>query len=323
MSDLLARLAARALGQLPAVQPRVRSRYEPAPSLAAEVPSPAPALDAAEGPIATEGTAAASPAEAPAGSLVPARLRAKPAAPEAMPLPPVARSAEATEIAAELEGEPAAVAETRSVRPGMDTGSESRRAESPLTPERRPAAAAPERQRAIASISSRSGAAGSSPAAQAVQRPPRPSQEPPPAVPAPFAAPRSGPALPPCLADPAAAGGGRERAGIEAAGGLPPHEVPAPETEAPSGAEILVERSPLVPRATLRERPVRPGTGLPATDSRRERGPTAAAEPVVRVTIGRIEVRAAPPPPPAAILRPAAPRLTLEEYLRRRHEGRM
>jgi hypothetical protein len=49
-----------------------------------------------------------------------------------------------------------------------------------------------------------------------------------------------------------------------------------------------------------------------------------AAEPTIRVTIGRIEVRAtAPTPPPAPAARPAGPRLTLEEYLRRRSEGRM
>jgi hypothetical protein len=44
--------------------------------------------------------------------------------------------------------------------------------------------------------------------------------------------------------------------------------------------------------------------------------PDAAGQPVVRVTIGRIEVRAiSQPPPPLRPARPAAPRLSLDEYL--------
>jgi hypothetical protein len=44
--------------------------------------------------------------------------------------------------------------------------------------------------------------------------------------------------------------------------------------------------------------------------------PDVAGQPVVRVTIGRIEVRAiSQPPPPPRSARPAAPRLSLDEYL--------
>ena len=67
--------------------------------------------------------------------------------------------------------------------------------------------------------------------------------------------------------------------------------------------------SPLLqPRVTVVERqppPVRPEA--------------PAAEPVIQVTIGRIEVRATPPPAQPSRPRPAAlPALSLEEYLRRR-----
>jgi hypothetical protein len=46
--------------------------------------------------------------------------------------------------------------------------------------------------------------------------------------------------------------------------------------------------------------------------------------PIVRVTIGRIDVRAAPPPapPPRKAVQPAPPALTLDAYLKERKEGR-
>jgi hypothetical protein len=81
--------------------------------------------------------------------------------------------------------------------------------------------------------------------------------------------------------------------------------------------------------------PVSPSPGGRGGDGRGGRGVRSrtaweegqagqAPEPTIRVTIGRIEVRAtAPAPPPAPAARPAGPRLTLEEYLRRRNEGRM
>ncbi|HEX3530697.1 MAG TPA: hypothetical protein VH988_26840 [Thermoanaerobaculia bacterium] len=49
----------------------------------------------------------------------------------------------------------------------------------------------------------------------------------------------------------------------------------------------------------------------------------AEPEPTIEITIGRIEVKA-PPPPPAPRPRPArpGPRVSLNEYLRRRREGR-
>lgn len=47
-----------------------------------------------------------------------------------------------------------------------------------------------------------------------------------------------------------------------------------------------------------------------------------AAEPVIQVTIGRIEVRATPAPRAPARERPAArPAVDLEEYLRQRAKG--
>lgn len=47
----------------------------------------------------------------------------------------------------------------------------------------------------------------------------------------------------------------------------------------------------------------------------------APPEPIIRVTIGRVEVRAAPPSPPARPAAPAGPRLSLDAYLRSRRGG--
>ncbi len=88
--------------------------------------------------------------------------------------------------------------------------------------------------------------------------------------------------------------------------------------------ESIDEISPssLTPRAALEPKSL----ALADRNQAAPRAAAPAAEPVIRVTIGRIEVRAtvptgpAAPAPPAA--RPAAPRLGLAEYLRRRGEGR-
>ncbi len=59
--------------------------------------------------------------------------------------------------------------------------------------------------------------------------------------------------------------------------------------------------------------------GGPPAPTRREA--EAASEPIVQVTIGRVDVRATVPPPPPGRARPA-PRLSLDEYLRHRSSGR-
>jgi len=70
-----------------------------------------------------------------------------------------------------------------------------------------------------------------------------------------------------------------------------------------------------------------PGGEVPgrAAASSSEASPaTPAVAPPIRVTIGRIEVRATAPAPPPAAPRPVAgPRMNLEDYLRRRREGKL
>lgn len=93
-----------------------------------------------------------------------------------------------------------------------------------------------------------------------------------------------------------------------------PHSPAAPRDPAAPG---LDHEGALRPR---REASVVPPEGLSRRD---ERG--AAEAPVIRITIGRVEVRAvsppqrtAPPPPP----RPRPPALSLDDYLKQRREDR-
>lgn len=120
---------------------------------------------------------------------------------------------------------------------------------------------------------------------------------------------------------------------------LVPPEIAKPEEARPGVRRILQEdvAAPAAPdRASPRqslpeERAGRPGSPVPATTSgfaRRQREKFAPNEsieerPIVRVTIGRIDVRATPTPatlPSKSAPRPG-PKLTLDGYLKERKEG--
>jgi hypothetical protein len=94
---------------------------------------------------------------------------------------------------------------------------------------------------------------------------------------------------------------------------------PAP-TAAPSPAEGLPPAVRPQPLVTLSPVAQRRAARSPAVAVE---APPRAATPVVRVTIGRVEVRAAPPPREVRAARSApGPRLTLDAYLRQRDEGK-
>ncbi len=105
-----------------------------------------------------------------------------------------------------------------------------------------------------------------------------------------------------------------------------PAPVPAaPPQRTPSSplVEVSSRRRPSSPgRPSSRERPSARPLAPPVRGRRDERVPETPAEPPsIRVTIGRVEVRAVSPPPPAEPPPPAKPRISLDDYLRS-HRGR-
>jgi hypothetical protein len=139
----------------------------------------------------------------------------------------------------------------------------------------------------------------------------------------------------------AAAPGFRER--VSRAEAVPSFAEAAPVAATPPIGEVprrpLDESIPVpapvaaavLPPVAIPEAPAAPGTAgptpvaVPAAARAEDDGPLLGRReppaPVVRVTIGRIEVRAVAPPAPAPRAKPPGPRLTLESYLRARSEG--
>ena len=109
--------------------------------------------------------------------------------------------------------------------------------------------------------------------------------------------------------------GEREPSRAERPGHVPPPREPETRPEEPW------VRSSLVPREVLRE--TLGGASEASQAAGWTAGERAEPEPTIEITIGRIEVKA-PPQPPAPPARPArpGPRISLNEYLRRRREGR-
>lgn len=108
-----------------------------------------------------------------------------------------------------------------------------------------------------------------------------------------------------------AAWGQLERESLAAA-----HREPAPIAPPPApepGRALRVEVRP-APAAERRSAP-------PAAAPRQVAEAPPAAPPTIQVTIGRIEVRAAPAPPAARPATPAGPALSLDDYLRQRNRG--
>lgn len=348
MSDLLTRLAERALGLgAPPVQPRLHSRFAEEPGAApetavveehAEVPPP-PSPPAAErgraAPLLPPSPAApvlrryASPAAPPpAGEAVgPERSpeAAEPPPSRAVPTPRTAtrhpvhdppapdellypsgdrrpRAADAAPVGAAprsgADGEPGApaVSPPAAARPspavtvhaGPPREDRARRTPVELGPPQAEEVDGglllpPGEGRAAEPAHTRADAPERAPAARgAAGTPPREPARPP-------AAPRPDEPAGPAAERPAAAAGPREPTGAREAPTPPVRHLAAPRAE-------------------------------PAAAPRRALDPGEAPRPVVRVTIGRIEVRAVtPPPPPQPAFRPGwtPPVVGLDEYLRR------
>jgi hypothetical protein len=101
-----------------------------------------------------------------------------------------------------------------------------------------------------------------------------------------------------------------------------PHQGRARDTAEAARVDVAPERALLVPQPRTETRVV---TGIEPRRIVQAPSPAAEADdrPTVRVTIGRVEVRAVMPPPPApAKSAPATPRLSLGDYLKQRSLGR-
>ncbi len=283
MSDFLGRLAARALGQVPPLGPRLASRFEQAPALSEEAVESAPAEQAPEGRTLTS-PALLSPMERREEEVVmdlDGQVGARTVLPAMVPPPiPALSPVPATAVRAAVPAERAPEQPALEGRHLNSLGLQPQvsRPQDLLSPEG-----------ATPGKADRPPSLGLTP--QASQMPPLQ--------------------------------GGVLR--------IPTEEIDeissTPSPAAPRGERIEATEAhrPLFPRSALREESALPGLAvLSPRAMSAETGTAPAAEPVIRVTIGRIEVRAAAPaPPPAPAARPAVPRLSLEDYLRRRGEGRM
>lgn len=296
MSGFLDRLAARAVGDAPLVHPRVRTRFEP---------------DAGALPAAPAGEIAQVKEVAAA---VPRTMEAREPVAEARTFEPEVRS-----VPAERRTDPPAVAEPAEAPPSVDhVPSEAQLfavvrpvVAPPLTVMERPVAAREE-------DSEEAEAAGS-----------RLRRDPHPIAPSPTRThTRAGEgepekkavaSSPPLPGEGSADGrGGR---GVRVHRAAPPEELPAEPLRAEE--RLLAEPPPVRPRSAL-------AAELPTVEADRRGAPlppsleeSEPSETVVHVSIGRIDVRAnQPAAPERRPSRPAGPRLSLGDYLKRREERR-
>jgi hypothetical protein len=290
MSDYLGELASRAVGAAPLVQPRLASRFEPRhPELLGESAEGDDQMTAAR-PAPQLEPGIAEPVDAPGSGDGRRRHLEADAASPAAPASP--RRSPPVEVPAEPPSAPSPT--TGAAGPSaMARGAEQRRAGRPdaLPRERRtepkeiPAGA--ERTALLPARVGEDGRAG-----QSVGRGHgRPS---------------------PALAGPPADAGGARRAvpATAARGGAGERSTGAAGQSEPTAGTASSQ-----PRSTRRD-----GARFES-----DRPTPNGQEPIVQVTIGRVEVRAVTPPRPTPTKRAAArsgPAVSLGEYLKQRNEGR-
>lgn len=92
-----------------------------------------------------------------------------------------------------------------------------------------------------------------------------------------------------------------------------------PRSRPPTASQIAADRRP-EPAVSIQPASIPPIS--PVVGSRRLRMAGSADPPIVRITIGRIDVRAVPPDAPTEVKKPPArhrPAMSLEDYLKRRN----
>jgi hypothetical protein len=106
----------------------------------------------------------------------------------------------------------------------------------------------------------------------------------------------------------------------------PPRQFPVPVIPEQGRPDSAAVRNPEIPRQRTEFTPVsirslRPSVQTREADGISANGTTTVKEPIVHVTIGRIEVRAVPPPVPRQKEQDPRALTRLDEYLKRRDEG--
>lgn len=284
MSHFLQRLARRALGNAPGVQPRIPSRFEDGGGAMA-------AIEVREAVRATE----QPPALRPVVGTRPEPERRRPTGSAPEPASPSRPRPRRDDEGSTPTGPPPRGTPRAHAAPGPEPSSKAETSRHPETPTRRPETvsgprpAVPHRHPRAPSSETRLDTA--------------PSPEP--QVARGAAPPESPPSV--TVRPTAVRVENRERRN-------PPSPRPG-ESESPSA-----QRASIRPRVDVE-------TSLPVSrgerrNGSRQRTQDTPAEPAVRVTIGRVEVRAIQPASPPAPRRLPEPRLTLEDYLRQRREGR-
>ena len=310
MADFLTRLASRTLGLAPMAEPIIASMFAPEPSLSAMIgsdeplgtPQPAAKPLASPGTVEPQGALGLPPA--PQGNTI------RPDAPRLRPDP--AEAGLAPRVAAEVTPRAAKAAPDDVIGRELPARQRTRLApKSEIADEDAllmPAVGAPERQSFIetaipaATLPSVTKPSVTTPSVMTVAE-----KSPDPVV-------RSA--------------AGKIRAVPASWDGGPDEPLLLPLNPA---ANSPVQRNAPDPGPASRGRPAATPVDEFEPSRRGERGQTAAAamppapSPTIEITIGRVEVRAVQPPAPVVRPQPAAPaapRLSLEEYLRNQNGGR-
>ena len=342
MSDFLSRLVERAMGKMPVVQPRLLSRYEAGPGVPGvrgqaleEPPGPdvTPAPTRPEQPALGERTLESPPAVRVAAPTPdaprPERPSAKAESKQAAPSRPDVRPHQPPELKPPTDARRASPTDAPRL-PGVEARSRLPASKPPTgrVPPRDETGARPTRR--VRGDTGPLAEPSVRPAMSAVRSPTQrgPGEGPPPRRPSetsPAQAVRDSDddADSPTQRGPGEGPPPRRPSETSPAQAVRDSDDDADRSLHPAVTAVLEDRAEQPPPIDGDFRHPANRLASPGVETRTHATSPAAGEPTIKVTIGRIEVRAVTPPAqPAKPKKPTAPRLSLDDYLRRRDEER-